>query len=245
MAQNENYSQVDLRVGTEAQFNAKVDTLPEGTLFGITDSTVSKADLSTDLKNEINGKINKPANPTSDSAVVINSSGTISTKPLTSITGKSEVAVQGTTPTGDEILWINPNGTSGGGGSSGGGKLYRHVVNATLNNSINDKDMSVTFIYYRSDTKSFKTAFDNQDYSVIKDLKYGTVILRFYRPDNDTAPCQGIGNLADMSQSGNSSPNISNDDIYGVIYTLSGSFYYLMSYPMIVKEVSSEDITEV
>lgn len=56
MAQNENYSQVDLRVGTEAQFNSKVDTLPEGTLFGVTDATVSKADLSTDLKNEINGK---------------------------------------------------------------------------------------------------------------------------------------------------------------------------------------------
>lgn len=128
MAQNENYSQVDLRVGTEEQFNAKVGTLPAGTLFGVTDSTVSKADLSTDLKNEINGKINKPANPTSDSAITINSSGTISTKPLSSITGKTEVAVQSTTPTGDEILWINPNGTSGGGGSSGGGKLYRHDI---------------------------------------------------------------------------------------------------------------------
>lgn len=129
MAQNENYSQVDLRVGTEAQFNAKVDTLPAGTLFGVTDATVSKADLSTDLKNEINGKINKPANPTSDSAVVINSSGTISTKPLTSITGKAEVAVSSTTPLNDEILWINPDGTSGGGGSSGGGKLYLHSIN--------------------------------------------------------------------------------------------------------------------
>lgn len=127
MAQNENYSQVDLRVGTEEQFNAKVGTLPAGTLFGTTDSTVSKADLSTDLKNEINGKINKPANPTSDSAVVINSSGTISTKPLSSITGKAEVAVSSTTPLNDEILWINPDGTSGG-GSSGGGKLYLHSL---------------------------------------------------------------------------------------------------------------------
>lgn len=61
MAQNENYSQVDLRIGTEAQFNAKVDTLPAGTLFGVTDATVSKADLSTDLKNEINGKYSKPS----------------------------------------------------------------------------------------------------------------------------------------------------------------------------------------
>lgn len=128
MAQNENYSQVDLRVGTEEQFNAKVGTLPAGTLFGVTDSTVSKADLSTDLKNEINGKINKPANPTSDSAVVINSSGTVSTKPLTSITGKSEVYVGTPDPTGGEILWIDPDGTSGGGRSSGGGKVYRHDI---------------------------------------------------------------------------------------------------------------------
>lgn len=114
MAQNENYSQVDLRVGTEEQFNAKVGTLPAGTLFGTTDSTVSKADLSTDLKNEINGKINKPANPTSDSAVVINSSGEISTKPLNDITGKAEVSVSTTQPDADssEVLWINPNGNS-------------------------------------------------------------------------------------------------------------------------------------
>lgn len=128
MAQNENYGQVDLRVGTEAQFNAKVDTLPAGTLFGVTDATVSKADLSTDLKNEINGKITQPSNPTEDSAVVINSSGTVSTKPLTSITGKSEVYVGTPDPTGSEILWIDPDGTSGGGGSAGGGQLYSHLI---------------------------------------------------------------------------------------------------------------------
>lgn len=127
MAQNENYSQVDLRVGTEEQFNAKVGTLPAGALFGVTDSTVSKADLSTDLKNEINGKINKPASPTTESAITINSSGTVSTKPLTSIIGKSEVYVGSTTPTNeDEILWINPDGTSGGG--SGSGKLYKNSI---------------------------------------------------------------------------------------------------------------------
>ncbi len=126
MAQNENYSVVDLRIGTEEQFNAKVGTLPAGTLFGITDSTVSKADLSTDLKNEINGKINKPANPTSDSAVVINSSGTVSTKLLSDIAGKSEVYVGTPDPTGGEILWIDPNGTGGGGSS--GGKLYKHYT---------------------------------------------------------------------------------------------------------------------
>jgi hypothetical protein len=76
MAQNENYSQVNLRIGTEAQFNAKVDTLPAGTLFGVTDATVSKADLSTDLKNEINGKYAKPAGgiPKTDLASAVQTS---------------------------------------------------------------------------------------------------------------------------------------------------------------------------
>lgn len=148
MAQNENYSQVDLRVGTEEQFNAKVGTLPAGTLFGTTDSTVSKADLSTDLKNEINGKINKPANPTSDSAVVINSSGEISTKPLNDISGKTEVAVSSTTPSNDEILWINPDGTSGG-GSSGGGKLYRHKISFT------DGTVHISFNFIDSNGASY------------------------------------------------------------------------------------------
>lgn len=199
MAQNENYSVVDLRIGTEEQFNAKVGTLPAGTLFGITDSTVSKADLSTDLKNEINGKytkpsggipetdlasgvqaslakadsalqshqtvklesgtnngtlkltvngiatdniavknlgsaaftatsnyataaqgakadsaVQKPSNPTTESAITINSSGTISTKPLASITGKTEVAISSIRPNdgSSEVLWINPDGNS-------------------------------------------------------------------------------------------------------------------------------------
>ena len=137
MAQTTEYNKVELRVGTEEQFNAKVGTLPAGTLFGTTDSTVSKADLSTDLKNVINGKINKPSTPTTESAITINSSGTISTKPLTSITGKSEVYVGSTTPTNeDEILWINPDGTSSG-GSGGGSNSYRHDIKGTCNNGVN------------------------------------------------------------------------------------------------------------
>lgn len=141
MAQNENYSQVDLRVGTEEQFNAKVGTLPAGTLFGTIDSTVSKADLSTDLKNEINGKINKPANPTSDSAVVINSSGEISTKPLNDISGKTEVAVSTTQPAADssEVLWINLNGTSGTSIASKAIMLCSNNGNVKLNAGSNDE----------------------------------------------------------------------------------------------------------
>ena len=118
MAQNENYSQVDLRVGTEAQFNAKVDTLPAGTLFGITDATVSKADLSTDLKNEINGKITQPSNPTGDSAVVINSNGVVSTKLLSD---------------------IGPNITVDSGLSdSSENPVQNKVINSALNSKVNN-----------------------------------------------------------------------------------------------------------
>ena len=224
MAQNENYNQVDLRIGTEEQFNAKVGTLPAGTLFGITDSTVSKADLSTDLKNEINGKytkpadgipktdlasdvqtslgkadtalqthqsvklesgtnngtlkltvngtatdnvavtnlgsaaftaasnyaaaaqgakadsaIQKPSNPSTESAITINSSGTISTKPLSSITGKTEVYVGTPDPTGSEILWIDPDGKSGTSIASKAIMLCSNNGNVKLNAGSNDE----------------------------------------------------------------------------------------------------------
>lgn len=192
MAQNENYSQVDLRVGTEAQFNAKVDTLPAGTLFGVTDATVSKADLSTDLKNEINGKINKPANPTSDSAVVINSSGTISTKPLTSITGKAEVAVSSTTPLNDEILWINPDGTSGGGGSSSGGKLYLHSLD--FNNITN-----TPLLTFFSTSPTHVT--DEWIYNNLASYKY---YLTFYPAISSIYQYGGIGLSAKLTETSSS-----------------------------------------
>lgn len=194
MAQNENYSQVDLRIGTEEQFNAKVGTLPAGTLFGVTDSTVSKADLSTDLKNEINGKINKPANPTSDSAITINSSGTISTKPLSSITGKTEVAVQSTTPTGDEILWINPNGTSGGGGSSGGGKIYIHNIRLNAQFTYND-NASGDFLF--SFTSSRQTEYKLQDLTTIFNAFGSNIITTatIRKQETGSMPYYGIANV--------------------------------------------------
>lgn len=177
MAQNENYSQVDLRVGTEEQFNAKVGTLPAGTLFGVTDSTVSKADLSTDLKNEINGKINKPANPTSDSAVVINSSGTVSTKPLTSITGKSEVYVGTPDPTGGEILWIDPDGTSSGDGSSGGGvqfvELFQGSTLTPAQLTILKANKGNQIIYYGGVLYYFKLAYEKSSNEWIYVTFYG------------------------------------------------------------------------
>ena len=89
------------------------------------------------LNTGLNAKVTKPVNPTVDSAITIDSSGAISTKSLASITGKLEVAVSSTAPTeqSDEILWINPDGTSSGGGSSGGGKLYRHDI-TLVNNTV-------------------------------------------------------------------------------------------------------------
>ena len=88
------------------------------------------------VNTEVNGKLTKPTNPSAESAVTLLADGTVGTKPLTSITGKSEVYVGTPSPTGGEILWIDPNGTSGGGGS-GGGKLYEHIitVHGTKSNS--------------------------------------------------------------------------------------------------------------
>lgn len=124
------YKKIDLQIGTEEQFEEKKLSLPVGTLVGITDP-IHEFELDTDLQtkiNEISSKLTKPTNPSAESAVTMLADGTVGTKPLTSITGKTEVYVGSTTPTNpDEILWIDPNGTSGGGGS-GGGKLYKHII---------------------------------------------------------------------------------------------------------------------
>ena len=128
------YKKIDLQIGTEEQFEEKKLSLPVGTLVGITDP-IHESELDTDLQtkiNEVSNKLTAPATPTADSAVTMLADGTVGTKPLTSITGKTEVYVGSTTPTNpDEILWIDPNGTSGGGGSSVG-KLYRHNMNFTI-----------------------------------------------------------------------------------------------------------------
>lgn len=163
------YKKIDLQIGTEEQFEEKKLSLPVGTLVGITDP-IHESELDTDLKNEINGKytkpstgipktdlasavqtslgkadsaIQKPSTPTAESAITINSSGTVSTKPLSSITGKTEVYVGSTTPTNpDEILWIDPNGTGGG----GGGKLYSYRL-YNLQLSPYDQTSSAPIVY--------------------------------------------------------------------------------------------------
>lgn len=48
------YKQVDLQIGTEAQYETKKETLPIGTLVGITDP-IHETELDSDLQTKING----------------------------------------------------------------------------------------------------------------------------------------------------------------------------------------------
>ena len=93
--------------GYQSQINGKYTKpstgIPKTDLASAVQTSLGKADSA----------VQKPSNPTTESAITINSSGTVSTKPLSSITGKTEVAISSTTPTNpDEILWINPDGNS-------------------------------------------------------------------------------------------------------------------------------------
>lgn len=79
------YKQVDLQIGTEAQFESKKENLPIGTIVGITDP-IHKSDLDSDLQVSIDSiadKLDKPSgNPTEDSLIVVSSAGSISYQPL-------------------------------------------------------------------------------------------------------------------------------------------------------------------
>lgn len=54
MSTTTEYSKVDLRVGTDAQFQANLASLPVGAIWGSTDSKVAEDDLSDELKTKIN-----------------------------------------------------------------------------------------------------------------------------------------------------------------------------------------------
>lgn len=54
MATTTEYAKVDLRVGTDAQFQANLASLPVGAIWGSTDSKVVEDDLSDALKTKIN-----------------------------------------------------------------------------------------------------------------------------------------------------------------------------------------------
>ena len=79
------YKQIDLQIGTEAQFESKKETLPVGTFVGITDP-IHKSELDSDLQTSIDNipnKLDKPSgNPTEDSLVKVSSTGETSYVPL-------------------------------------------------------------------------------------------------------------------------------------------------------------------
>lgn len=86
------YKQVDLQIGTEAQFESKKETLPIGTIVGITDP-IHKSELDSSLQTSIDSianKLNKPTNPTENSVVTLTPTGEVGTKPLSEL---SEITV--------------------------------------------------------------------------------------------------------------------------------------------------------
>lgn len=87
------YKQVDLQIGTEAQFESKKETLPVGTIVGITDP-INESELDSDLQTSIDSianKLNKPSsNPTEYSVVTLTPTGEVGTKNLSEL---SEITV--------------------------------------------------------------------------------------------------------------------------------------------------------
>lgn len=81
------YKQIDLQIGTEAQFESKKETLPIGTFVGITDP-IHKSELDSDLQTLVDGKLTAPTTPTSNSVVTLLANGTTGTKPLSEFSGK-------------------------------------------------------------------------------------------------------------------------------------------------------------
>ena len=82
------YKQVDLQIGTEAQFESKKAALPIGTIVGIIDP-IHKSELDSDLQTSIDNianKLNKPSsNPTEYSVVTLTPTGEVGTKPLSEL----------------------------------------------------------------------------------------------------------------------------------------------------------------
>lgn len=75
---------------TKEKFNAlNLQTIATGTEYNLA-GAIEESDLDSDLKNEINSKLNKPTTPSVESAVTLLSDGTVGTKPL------SEIGVGGT-----------------------------------------------------------------------------------------------------------------------------------------------------
>lgn len=82
------YKQADLQIGTESQFESKKETLPVGTICGLTDP-IHQSELDSDLQTSIDSianKLDKPSgNPTEDSLVKVSSTGSVSYQPLATL----------------------------------------------------------------------------------------------------------------------------------------------------------------
>lgn len=101
------YKQVDLQIGTEAQFESKKETLPVGTFVGITDP-IHKSELDSDLQTLIDGKLTAPTTPTANSVVIMEANGTTGTKALSEFGGKLyKHSIMIRFPDGNEIPYIN------------------------------------------------------------------------------------------------------------------------------------------
>ena len=113
------YKQVDLQIGTEAQFESKKETLPIGTIVGITDP-IDKSDLDSDLLASIDSiadKLDKPSgNPTEDSLIKVSSTGSTSYQKLSELASSTDLNSKLNkpgTPTEDSVVTLTNTGVVG------------------------------------------------------------------------------------------------------------------------------------
>ena len=140
------YKQVDLQIGTEAQFETKKETLPVGTIVGIIDP-IHKSELDSDLQTSIDSianKLNKPTNPTEASVVTLTSTGTVGTKKL------SEFATSIVTPV--TISWSNLKSSEG---------ILDNV--RTITAGLYEHSLYLRFIYNNWNAEVFMTLLSNTD----------------------------------------------------------------------------------
>ena len=187
------YKQVDLQIGTEAQFESKKETLSVGTIVGITDP-IHKSELDSSLQTSIDSvanKLNKPSgNPTEDSVVTLTSTGTVGTKHL------SEFAVTTTTPV--TIPWSNLKTSNG---------ITDQV--RTVMTDLYEHSLYLRFIYNSWNAEVFVTLLSNSN-TTVTDYAGITNILgdTFYHEASGiiTKPVEGekysVGYIQNISHNG-------------------------------------------
>ena len=187
------YKQVDLQIGTEAQFESKKAALPIGTIVGITDP-IHKSELDSSLQTSIDSianKLDKPSsNPTENSVVTLTSTGTVGTKPL------SEFAVTTTTPV--TIPWSNLTTSNG---------ITDQVQ--TVMTDLYEHSLYLRFIYNSWTAEVFVTLLSNSN-TTVTDYAGITNILgdTFYHEASGiiTNPVEGekysVGYIQNISHNG-------------------------------------------